>query len=297
MAYEKLERGFVSRGLRCAGWLYLPEGVDNPPVVVMAHGFGAEAAFGLPDFAERFVAEGLAAFVFDYRNFGESEGEPRNLVSPRRHLRDWEAAIGHVRGMGEVNPGKMALWGTSFSGGHVITVAARDPSITAIAAQIPHVDGAGSIRNIRPAAAVRLALAGLRDLARMITFREPYYIKIVGEPHEPAALNTPGCNEGYLALLPENTDWLNRCPARIILTVGFYRPITVARRVKCPALIIMAEKDQLIPPKLVEKTAQRMPRATLVKLPMDHFAPYSGQDFESVVSREAEFFKKYLLNE
>lgn len=296
MSFKKLEKGFTSGGLRCAGWLYSPEGVERPPVVVMAHGFGAEAAFRLPDFAEKFVAEGMAAFLFDYRNFGESEGEPRNLVSPGRHLRDWKAAVRHVRGMSEVNADKMALWGTSFSGGHAITIASKDHGISAVVAQIPHVDGAGSIRNIRPAVAARLAFAGLRDAVRMITFREPYYIKIVGEPHELAALNTPGCNEGYLALVPENTGWRNRCPARITLTVGAYRPIAVARKVKCPALIIMAEQDQLIPPRLVEKTAEKMPNATLVRLPMDHFAPYSGREFEEVSAIETDFLKKHLLN-
>ncbi len=296
MLYEKMEKEFASHGLRCAGWLYLPEGVERPPVVVMAHGFGAEAAFGLPDFAEQFASAGMAVFIFDYRTFGESEGQPRNLVSPKRHLEDWRVAIQHLRGMREVNGDKMALWGTSFSGGHVITIASEDASVSAIVAQIPHVDGAGSRRNIKPSVAARLAFAGLKDVARMVTSREPYYIKIVGEPHELAALNTPGCNEGYLALVPENTEWQNRCPARIALTVGAYRPITVAHKVKCPALVIMAEQDQLIPPRLVEKTANKMPDATLVSLPMDHFAPYSGQDFENVVAIETEFLKKHLLN-
>ena len=76
---------FVSSGTRCAAWLYRPRGVARPPVVVMAHGFGAERTFGLPAFAGRFAAAGLAALLFDYRGFGQSDGEPRNLVSPRRH--------------------------------------------------------------------------------------------------------------------------------------------------------------------------------------------------------------------
>jgi hypothetical protein len=65
----------------------------------MAHGFGAERTFGLEPFAERFAQAGLAAFVFDYRCFGDSEGQPRNLVSPRRHLQDWEAALSYVKGL------------------------------------------------------------------------------------------------------------------------------------------------------------------------------------------------------
>jgi dipeptidyl aminopeptidase/acylaminoacyl peptidase len=81
--YEKQGKWFESRGTRCFGWLWLPdERGEPPPVVIMAHGFGAQMDFGLPAFAERFVEKGMAVFMFDYRNFGKSEGEPRNLVSP-----------------------------------------------------------------------------------------------------------------------------------------------------------------------------------------------------------------------
>ena len=83
---------FAWHGSRCAGWLYLPRAVVRPPLVIMAHGFGAERTFGLEPFAERFARAGLATFLFDYRCFGDSDGEPRNLISPRRQLEDWEAA-------------------------------------------------------------------------------------------------------------------------------------------------------------------------------------------------------------
>ena len=106
----------------------------------MAHGFAGDRTFGLESFAERFASEGIAVFVFDYRNFGDSDGEPRNLVDPFRHLADWKATIAHVRSLKTVDGNRIGLWGSSFSGGHVIMAAASDTTIRAISAQVPFVD-------------------------------------------------------------------------------------------------------------------------------------------------------------
>ncbi len=70
---------------------------QRPPVVVAAHGIAGQKDMGLEPFAETFASKGMAVLLFDYRNFGGSEGEPRNWVSPRRHLQDWDAALDYVR--------------------------------------------------------------------------------------------------------------------------------------------------------------------------------------------------------
>ena len=132
---NRIETDFQSAGTRCAAWLFLPESGGAPgcpPIVVMAHGFGAQREMRLPDFAERFVSQGLAALVFDYRCFGDSDGEPRNLIDPRRHLEDWNAAIDHARALPDLDASRLALWGTSFSGGHVLAVGSRVSGISAI---------------------------------------------------------------------------------------------------------------------------------------------------------------------
>ena len=109
------------------GDLYRPEGESRPPVVVMGHGFGAERHFRLPAFAERLCAAGLAILLFDYRGFGDSEGAPRGLVAPGRHLADFAAAVRYAQGLKGVDGARAILWGTSFSGGHVLVTAARLP--------------------------------------------------------------------------------------------------------------------------------------------------------------------------
>lgn len=294
VTYAREDHDFKSRGKRCSAWLYLPRGSEKPPVVVMAHGFGAQRDFGLPAFAERFAERGMAVFLFDYRNFGASEGEPRNLVNPRRHLRDWKSAIAYVRKLPRVDGGRIALWGSSYSGGHVITTAARDEGVAAICAQVPFVDGitAAWWTGIRHAAQATVAAA--RDLARIVTLREPHKVPIISDPDVFGILNTPDCMAGYLAIVPEDTAWRNECPARAVLQLLLYRPISRARKVKCPALVIVGEKDTLIYPPAVEKAASRMREVTIVHLPVGHFDVYVGDWFEKVVAREAEFLARHL---
>lgn len=287
----------MNRGLRCEGWLFLPDTAKKPPVVVMAHGFGGLRNYRLPAFAERFVQQGLAVYLFEYRNFGDSEGEPRNWISPRRHLQDWRAAIAHVRTFPNVDGGRMALWGTSFSGGHVIVTAARVPGIRAIVSQVPFVDGIASISLIPLRSVIAGFIHGLRDLVRMITFRRPHLIPIVGDATLGVfgALNAPDCREGVLAIVPEGAPFTNECPARICLTLGQYRPIRYAKKISCPALFIIAERDSLIPAKAVRTTVARVSNAQSVELDAGHFEVYVGDLFEKVVAIEANFLAKHLL--
>ncbi len=296
-SFSRIDSDFHSRGTRCAGWLYLPDDVPGPPpVVLMAHGFAAERTFRLPAYAERFVERGLGVFLFDYRGFGDSEGEPRQLVCPKRHLEDWRAAIRHVRALSRVDGTRMALWGSSFSGGHVIMLAAeQQEGISAIVAQVPFVDGLATVGSLGPAFSLRAVWAGLRDLGRMLTHRSPYYLPVVGTPEEFAVMNRPDCKAGYLALVPEDSRWRNACPARVLLTTTFYRPTTRAGRVRCPSLIHLAEKDSLVPAAVVEKAAGKMPRAELVRVPVGHFDVYAGETFEKIVKIEADFLERHLL--
>ena len=143
---KTIKSDFMSNHTRCDGDLFLPENADRPPVVIMAHGLGAQKDFKLADFAKRFVANDMAVFLFDYRTFGESDGAPRHRVDPFLHVEDWHAAIAHVRSLEAVDASRIALWGSSFSGGHVIFCAANDTDIAAVVSQIPFVSGLSSLR-------------------------------------------------------------------------------------------------------------------------------------------------------
>lgn len=295
---EREDSDFSSDGTRCAGWLYRPDGEDEneTPVVVMAHGFGGERSFRLPAYAERFAERGIAAFVFDYRSFGDSEGEPRQLISPKRHVEDWLSAVEHVGSLGFDG---IALWGSSFSGGHVVATAARtDAEVSAVVAQVPFTDGRASTLHLVGEKGlgygVRSVVAGLRDQTRRLTGRKPYYVPITTEPDEFGVLNTPGAKEGFGSIVPEGREMDNRCAARILVTVGQYRPLKKASKVDCPALVVKAEEDLVVPTEPIEEYIDRLDAETL-RIECGHFDPYLGEDFERVVEKEGDFLENHLL--
>ena len=294
--FQRVESDFLSEGTRCGGWLYLPDDVVKPPVVIMANGFAAERTFRLPAFAEKFVGRGMAVFLFDFRNIGSSDGEPRNLVNILSQLRDWEAAIAHIRSLPQVNGSKIALWGYSYSGGEVIATAARDQKIAAIVVQAPYTDPISSFLRMGVRSTLPSLLAALRDLLGMITGREAYRIPVAGDPGTLAVINTPEAKSGYLSLVPEGSTWGNETPARGLLSpLAFLPPIISAKGVKCPALVILGETDSLISPWALEKTASRMKEATLIRVATGHFGICQGEIFETVAKAQADFLEKHLV--
>ena len=298
-AFKRVDSDFLSKGQKCGGWLYLPtEVISKAPVVIMAHGFAAERTFRLPAFAERFAERGIAVFLFDFRNIGSSEGKPRNLVSITRQLQDWKAAITHVRSLPLIDSSKVALWGSSYSGGEVITVAARDPKIAAIITQVPYVDPISSSLRMGVRSTLPAFPALLHDFVRMMTRRKPYLIPVVGDPGTAAVMNSPEAKPGYLSMIPEGSTWKNETPVRSMLGPLFHLPpIISAKKVKCPTLIIIAEKDSVISPRALERTASRMEKAITARFPVGHFGVYSGETFEKVVQLEADFLVKHLVNQ
>jgi len=159
------EDAFYSHSTRCAAWVYRPLSPSsaNLPVIVMAHGFGCVRALRLPTYAQRFAAAGYVVVVFDYRYFGDSDGQPRQLLDIPAQLDDWRAAIGWARTLEGVDPQRVVAWGTSLSGGHVITLAGTGTPLTAIIAQGPHVDGFAATRAAGMRQAARLLPAALED--------------------------------------------------------------------------------------------------------------------------------------
>lgn len=259
---------FLSQGERCAGTLMLPDTSDTSPVIAMAHGFGAIRAAGLPAFARHFVAEGYAVYLFDYRNFGDSEGMPRHWVSPRRHLCDWAAAVRHVRRLSGIDTARIVLWGTSFSGGHVLKTAANDRGIHAVIAQVPHVSGVASLRQV--SARVTLRLAALLDQAGRL-FGRPHYSRIVGRPGEAAALTSIECWDGYARLLPERARWENKVLSRIFLEIPLYSPVRSARHIKAPTLIVAGRRDTVTPAAAAWRAATRIPDCEFHLVDGNHF--------------------------
>ena len=101
--YTVVNASFACQTATCDAELWLPKGVSKPPVILMAHGFGALKDWGLQPYAERFVKAGFAVVRFDYRGFGKSGGQPRRVVDGQEHVKDWMSAIDALRLRGDVD--------------------------------------------------------------------------------------------------------------------------------------------------------------------------------------------------
>ena len=287
---------FKVNGTPLSAWLYLPENVSAPvPCIIMGHGFGGTKDAGLELYAVRYQEAGFAVLVFDYRHFGESSGEPRQLIWIPYQLADWSAAIKYARGLKEIDPAKIALWGTSMSGGHVIVTAAKDNQIACVVAQCPGLDGRAStiMAYKRDGINLRMIIHGQRDLVRSWFGLTPHKIPIVGKSGSIAMLTTPDAYDGYGKLVPEN--FINEACARIMIRADKYRPVKHARNVRCPVLLQICDNDSITPISAAEETGKNLGKYAEVKhYPIGHFDIYIGDNFEKAVSDQLDFLKKHL---
>ena len=275
------------------------------PCVVMAHGFGTTRDSGLRPFAERFAAAGCDVLVFDYRGFGGSSGTPRQDVDHRRHREDYHAAVAAARLLPGVDPARIAVWGSSYSGGHVIAVAAEDPTIAAVISQGAAVDGLKALtgrgkvtdpaappREKPPGKGMAIATAVVDDLARAATRRPPRMIAFLGDAGSGAMISGPGAEQFAEITGP---SFRNEMCARGIARIAFNRPVRRAADVRCPTLLVIAEYDEIAPSTAVHEVARRIgPLAEVVSYDCGHFAIYAGEEFEDSVTRQADFLQRVL---
>jgi fermentation-respiration switch protein FrsA (DUF1100 family) len=294
---------FYSGGVRCAG-LHMPGAGDafadadgRRPCVVLANGFGATVDSGLEPYVERFAAAGIDALAFDYRHFGASDGEPRQLLSIPGQLEDYAAAIAFARSLDGVDPVRIVVWGSSYAGGHVVPVAVADGRVAAAIAQVPAMDGVAALLNIAryagPAQLARLTLAGLRDLAASVRGQAPVTIPLVGPPGSIAAMSTPDAERGYRAIA--GPSWRNEVAARIALRTAAYRPGLQADRLPCPILLQLADRDAIAPVKAAQDAAWRATgRAEVRTYPIGHFDIYLGEPFERAIADQLYFLRRHV---
>ncbi|MEU4344398.1 alpha/beta fold hydrolase [Nocardia sp. NPDC023852] len=274
---ERIKVAFESGGTTCAGYLYLPPAPDGQlPCVVLCHGFSGTMDRLFPH-AERFAAEGMAALVFDYRGFGESAGEPRQLAGIDGQQEDLRAAIAFARNNEHVDPGAVMLWGNSLGGAHVISVAAGDPDIVAVVAQIPfngfpkRVEGRSTWQTLRLLGAIGWdALRGKLGL-------RPYYIPMVGRPGELAVAATVEAEQHIQTLTGgEATSlWRNSVAPRALLSMMRYHPDRAAARLTMPLLVCVAADDHETPIETTRALAEQAPRGELRSYPGTHFTFYT----------------------
>jgi fermentation-respiration switch protein FrsA (DUF1100 family) len=280
MARRDIE--FDAEGVTLRGWFYSAEGAAAAaPTVVLAHGFSAVKEMYLDRYAETFAAAGLNCLVYDNRNFGASDGKPRQEIDPWAQARDYRHAITYATTLPEVDADRVGVFGSSYSGGHVLVVAAVDRRVKAVVSQVPLVSGHDNFR-----ALVRADfIDGFRaqfDADRLARFRgeKPAMVPVVDkDPLAPSALPTPDSYSWFTETHDKRApSWRNEVTLRSVEMFTEYEPISYVPYISpTPLLMLPAQNDVLTPTELAigayEKA--REPKKLLL-LPGGHFDAYVG---------------------
>lgn len=291
---------FNADGTTLRGWFYTPDHKTGPfPTVVMSHGFTATKEMTLDRYAEVFAGGGLAVLVYDNRCLGDSDGLPRHDIDPVAQRRDYRYAITYAQSLPEVDPARVGIWGTSYSGGVVLAVSATDRRVKAVVSQVPFING---VRNIQQF----LRLSELPDFLKMLDDDrvrrmkgEPsaYVPVTTSDPAQPAAfpgLRTHNYFHTFVSSV-SNLKWENKVTVRsleylIDFDVSGYAPYIGPT----PLMMIVSNDDSSTPTDIALDFFHNAhePKELMV-IKADHYASYI-EDFPKTSAAARDFFVKNL---
>lgn len=273
---------------------YRPKKLNQPAVIVMAHGLAAERSFLLKKFAIQFVQAGYAVICFDYRGFGGSTGKPRGLVSIQQQLLDWKNIVEQVKKRKDLDTRRIVLWGVSLSGGHVLQLASELNTIHAIIAQTPYVDGQESLKLYPKKFLSKVSALVAKDYMSKRLGLEPHTLPVVSETGY-ACLASPDSYHGYLSLVPPYINRVEQIPARIMFSLARYRPIQVVRRINVPVFMLGAIYDQLVPIETTRLCATNLsPYAQYHEFPIGHFDAFKSEWFDKNIRLQISFLHQHV---
>ncbi|WP_213878942.1 alpha/beta hydrolase [Pseudomonas sp. dw_358] len=286
-------------GLTLAGWLYRPaDATAALPAIVMAHGFTAVKEQYLDRYAEVFAENGFAVLVYDNRNFGASEGQPRQEADPALQVRDYRDAITYVCGLDGIDGARIGVWGSSYSGGHVLQVAAFDRRVKCVSSQVPAISGSADVRMaVRPDLMPGLIEAFEADRTARYAGEPALLMEVVAEdPKADCALPGQDCfdffTQSHARVAPA---WRNEVTLKSIELLNEYEPGYAIDRISpTPLQMIVALKDTVtVPDAALKAYEQALQPKHLVLLDCGHFDPYLSQ-FQASSSAAVEWFKRHL---
>lgn len=295
---------FNADGTLLRGWLYRPKLAKISPAIVMAHGWGCIKEFYLDKYAEVFASTGYVVLVYDNRNFGDSDGEPRQEIDPWQQVRDYRHAITFMQTQPFVDPNKIGIWGTSYSGGHVLVVAAIDKRVKCVVSQVPTASGwRGMLRRVFPDNWKTTLEKFNQDRLDRFSGKSPMLVPIIADPNHKGEASHASADaweffSGKHA--PANDQWRfkkwrNEITLRSIEMYSEYEPGSYIERIApTPLLMLVAENDVVA---VTDEALEAFNRARGIKklrlFPGGHFSAYTNL-FNELSSEAAAWFKQYL---
>jgi len=268
--------------LTLRGWFFSPK-ITPAPGIILTHGFTALKEHGLQRFAEYFVNLGFSVLVYDHRNFGESDGLIRFEVDPKYQVEDMRNAISFLQSHPCVIPEKIGLWGVSFSGGLVLTVAFLDPRLSVAVINVPFVRG--------PTISEALQKKYVVDARGRASGKPPMMTAVVTADPEKSAVMKELCAYAFFTSVPA---WKNTVTLHSVENAGNFHPMRHVEKITIPLLFIVSENDTICPTDFaLEAYAKIHSPKKCVMIKGNHFAPF-GDAFGECTETAGAWFLEYL---
>ncbi|CAN5430197.1 alpha/beta hydrolase [soil metagenome] len=306
--FDKQDIEFNAEGTILRGWLYSPQQLSvgvKAPAIVMAHGYNCIKELYLDKYAECFAKAGFVVLVYDHKNFGDSDGEPRQELDPWQQVRDYRHAITFVQTLPSVNPDKIGIWGTSYSGGHVLVVAAIDKRVKCVVSQVPTISGWRTmLRRVAPDKWDALRADFNVDRLNRFESKLPKLVPMITDP-DIGMESSHASRDAWEFFSGKNAEeneqwrfnkWCNEITLRSLEMYAEYEPGSYIDRIApVPLLMIVGNNDVVTPTD--EALAAFNKAGEIKKLLLfkgGHFSCYVEQ-FELVAQNACEWFTKFLL--
>jgi pimeloyl-ACP methyl ester carboxylesterase len=279
---------FPVSGLTLRGKLFRPDGVDRSPVAVLQSGLGGPAESLYP-MAGSFTDAGLACLIYDHRNTGYSDGEPRQQFDPWQQCRDLRDVITHLTLRRDVDPDRIGLWGISIGGANSLFTAATDRRVKAVVSIIPPVSGWSARALQHPDT--------LAELEALIPADRQAQLR--GEPAATLRLHgVPAPGNPVMFSDEEGLEFVENMTHRL---PSFRNEITIstldriyemevrayAERITAPVLMILASKDTVAPVEEAREMYDRIAgRKEVIEYHGQHYEILSNH-FPEIMTRSA----------
>jgi fermentation-respiration switch protein FrsA (DUF1100 family) len=287
---RQIEVAFPSEGRTLRGWMVIPDGEGPFPGVVMSSGFAGVKEGFLGNPYHRVVADaGVAVVLYDHGNTGESDGLPRQELDPVLQQRGYQDAITFLAGRDEIDTERIGIWGTSYSGGHVLAVASHDRRVKAVVSQAMTISGHRNLlRRHTRAGYAALQRAWADERLRLAQGKPPTLVAAFADDSESVT--------SQAARPPEQRrNWRNEVTMRTWELYDEYEPAAFIERVApTPLLMIVPQHDTMTPTEDALDAYERAGQPKrLVTVSGSHYAVY-GEHFERTSAAARDWFVEHL---
>lgn len=275
----RIDISFYSSHSLVKGWLFMPvtAGDKKLPVIIMAPGFSGTKECTYQFYGAHFAKAGFAVLLFDYPNFGESDGQNRGEVDPWIQVQAYRDAISYSTTLDAIDPERIGVWGGSYSGGHAMVVSAVDKRVKCLVAMTPFISGAFYVQNMPKQSRDFLNSQFNADRLSRVQGGEPVMIPVVSDKKGDfcaiSGKNAWDFVESFKHYAPsfENKVTLKSLEMQLEYEPGAY--ITYIDTI--PKLFIVAQNDEMIPEPLIIETYNKASEPKQLQyIKGYHFSPY-----------------------